>query len=159
MAVDTGVQSPTFFDMPDVETFIVETVDRRALWRQGGRTRDRCCRWPPAVSSAVYDALGVWIDEVPVTPEKIIEALRRGKGRPARFRPPAIPPHPYPPAIKVEPPNKELDRAGLPRLSTYVRRLRGRRRACPRTLDRRRCVAGGTDLFPKLKRPAVEIDT
>jgi hypothetical protein len=46
------------------------------------------------------------------TPEKIVEALRRkAKGEPARFGPPRFPAIPYPPAIKVEPPSKELDRA------------------------------------------------
>jgi hypothetical protein len=64
------------------------------------------------VSSAVHDALGVWIDEVPVTPEKVIEALRRkAKGEPARYGPVRFPEIPYPPTIKVEPPPKELDHA------------------------------------------------
>jgi hypothetical protein len=57
----------------------------------------------------VYDALGVWIDETPVTPEKIVEALRRkSKGEPARVGPTAFPAIPYPPAIRVEPPPKDL---------------------------------------------------
>jgi hypothetical protein len=64
------------------------------------------------VSSAVFDALGVWIDEVPVTPEKIVEALRRKeKGEAPRFGPVRFPSIPYPACIKVEPPSKELDRA------------------------------------------------
>jgi hypothetical protein len=55
----------------------------------------------------------VWIDEVPVTPEKIVEALRRKeKGEPARYGPPRFPHIPYPTTIKVEaPPKKELDLA------------------------------------------------
>jgi hypothetical protein len=61
----------------------------------------------------VYDALGVWIDEVPVTPEKIVEALRRKeKGEPARYGPARFPSIPYPTTIKVDPPEKkELDLA------------------------------------------------
>jgi len=63
----------------------------------------------PAVSSAVFDALGVWIDEIPVTPEKIVEALRRKeKGESPRFGPVRFPAIPYPTCIKVEPPPKEL---------------------------------------------------
>ena len=70
---------------------------------------------PPAVSSAVYDALGVWIDEVPITPEKIVEALRRKeKGEPARFGPARYPNIPYPTTIKVEPPPREMERAAAP---------------------------------------------
>jgi len=64
----------------------------------------------PAVNAAIFDALGVWIDETPVTPEKIVEALRRKeKGEPARFGPTSFPAIPYPPAIKVDPPAKDLD--------------------------------------------------
>jgi len=49
---------------------------------------------------------------VPVTPEKIVEALRRKeKGEPARFGPARFPSIPYPPTIKVEPPPKDLDHA------------------------------------------------
>jgi hypothetical protein len=49
---------------------------------------------------------------VPVTPEKIVEALRRkDKGEPARFGPARFPAIPYPETIKVEPPPKDLDRA------------------------------------------------
>jgi hypothetical protein len=49
---------------------------------------------------------------VPVTPEKIVEALRRkAKGEPARFGPARFPDIPYPTTIKVEPPPREMDRA------------------------------------------------
>jgi CO/xanthine dehydrogenase Mo-binding subunit len=35
----------------------------------------------PAVANAVFDAVGVRIDELPITPEKILRALRaRGAG-------------------------------------------------------------------------------
>ena len=62
-----------------------------------------------SVNAAVYDALGVWIDETPVTPEKIVEALRRkDKGEPARVGPTRFPDIPYPACIKVEPPPKDL---------------------------------------------------
>jgi 4-hydroxybenzoyl-CoA reductase alpha subunit len=105
-------KSPTFLDMPDVETFIVETIDPEGPYGAKEAGQGPLLPVPPAVSSAVYDALGVWIDEVPLTPEKIIEALRRkAKGEPARFGPSRFPSIPYPPAIKVEPPSKEVDRA------------------------------------------------
>jgi hypothetical protein len=49
---------------------------------------------------------------VPVTPEKIVEAIRRKeKGEAARFGPMRFPVIPYPPLIKVEPPPRELDHA------------------------------------------------
>jgi 4-hydroxybenzoyl-CoA reductase alpha subunit len=105
-------KSPTFLDMPEVETFIVETVDPEGPYGAKEAGQGPLLPVPPAVCSAVYDALGVWIDEVPVTPEKIVEALRRrAKGEPARFGPARFPSIPYPTAIKVEPPPREMDRA------------------------------------------------
>ncbi len=106
-------KSPTFLDTPEVETFIVETVDPEGPYGAKEAGQGPLLPVPPAVCSAVYDALGVWIDEVPVTPEKIVEALRRKeKGEPARYGPPRFPHIPFPPTIKVEPPpKKELDLA------------------------------------------------
>ncbi len=98
-------KSPTFLDMPEVETFIVETVDPEGPYGAKEAGQGPLLPVPPAVCSAVYDALGVWIDEIPVTPEKVVEALRRKeKGELPRYGPPFFPPIPYPPAIKVEPP-------------------------------------------------------
>lgn len=105
-------KSPTFLDMPDVRTFIVETVDPEGPYGAKEAGQGPLLPIAPAVCSAVYDALGVWIDEVPVTPEKVVEALRRKeKGEPPRFGPSKFPHIPYPACIKVEPPSKELDSA------------------------------------------------
>jgi 4-hydroxybenzoyl-CoA reductase subunit alpha len=102
-------KSPTFLDMPEVETFIVETVDPEGPYGAKEAGQGPLLPVIPAVSSAVFDALGVWVDEVPVTPEKIVEALRRKeKGEPPRFGPSRFPAIPYPACIKVEPPTKEL---------------------------------------------------
>ncbi|HVS48688.1 MAG TPA: molybdopterin cofactor-binding domain-containing protein [Candidatus Dormibacteraeota bacterium] len=105
-------KSPTFVDMPEVETFIVETDDPEGPYGAKEAGQGPLLPVPPAVCSAVYDALGVWIDEVPVTPEKIVEALRRKeKGEPGRFGPTRFPAIPYPPTIKVEPPPRDLPSA------------------------------------------------
>ena len=106
-------KSPTFLDMPDVETFIVETVDPEGPYGAKEAGQGPLLPVIPAVSSAVFDALGVWVDEIPVTPEKVIEALRRrDKGEPARFGPTHFPAIPYPECIKVDPPpKKEVDLA------------------------------------------------
>src|SRR3984893_15090485 len=105
-------KSPTFLDMPEVETFIVETVDPEGPYGAKEAGQGPLLPVPPAICAAVYDALGVWVDEVPVTPEKIVEALRRkAKGEPARFGPARFPDIPYPTTIKVEPPPREMDRA------------------------------------------------
>jgi len=102
-------KSPTFLDMPEMETFIVETVDPEGPYGAKEAGQGPLLPVIPAVNAAVFDALGVWIDETPVTPEKIVEALRRKeKGEATRYGPAAFPAIPYPPAIKVEPPPKDL---------------------------------------------------
>jgi len=98
-------KSPTFLDVPEIETFIVETNDPEGPYGAKEAGQGPLLPVPPALSSAVYDALGVWIDEIPVTPEKVIEALRRKeKGEEPRYGPQRFPTVPYPPTIKVEPP-------------------------------------------------------
>jgi len=107
-------KSPTFLDMPDVETFIVETIDPEGPYGAKEAGQGPLLPVPPAVCSAVHDALGVWIDEIPVTPEKVVEALRRKeKGEPARYGPLRFPSIPYPPTIKVEPPPKHAATAAV----------------------------------------------
>jgi CO/xanthine dehydrogenase Mo-binding subunit len=102
-------KSPTFLDMPEVETFIVETVDPEGPYGAKEAGQGPLLPVIPAVNAAVFDALGVWIDETPVTPEKIVEALRRReKGEPARYGPAGFPAIPFPPLIKVEPPRGRL---------------------------------------------------
>ena len=57
---------------------------------------------PPAVVNAIYDAVGVRIDEVPATPEKVLAALKaKAQGKPARYGPTAFPEIPYPLPMRV----------------------------------------------------------
>jgi CO/xanthine dehydrogenase Mo-binding subunit len=42
----------------------------------------------PAILDAVHDATGVWYDEIPLTPEKVLTGLReRGREQIGDFRP------------------------------------------------------------------------
>jgi len=34
----------------------------------------------PAIANAIYDAVGVRIRDLPITPEKVLDALRRKNG-------------------------------------------------------------------------------
>jgi 4-hydroxybenzoyl-CoA reductase alpha subunit len=88
-------KSPTFLEMPPVESILVETLDP-----EGPYGAKECGQGPllpviPAVANAVHDALGVRIDETPVTPDKILLAL---EGRLAR---PGVPGYAFPPPIEV----------------------------------------------------------
>jgi CO/xanthine dehydrogenase Mo-binding subunit len=103
-------KSPTFLDVPEIETFIVETIDREGPYGAKEAGQGPLLPVPPALCAAVHDALGVWIDEIQVTPEKVIEALRRQeKGETPRYGPPRFPEIAYPETIKVEPPPRTWD--------------------------------------------------
>ena len=46
----------------------------------------------PAVANAVFDAVGVRVDEIPVTPEKVFAALQnKAAGKDPRFGPNQVP--------------------------------------------------------------------
>jgi CO/xanthine dehydrogenase Mo-binding subunit len=39
---------------------------------------------PPAIAAAIHDAVGVWITEMPATPERVLRRWRSGASRAAR---------------------------------------------------------------------------
>jgi CO/xanthine dehydrogenase Mo-binding subunit len=64
-------KSPTSLDMPEVITDLIED-DPRGLFGEGGRPG---AAFRARAQNAIYDAVGVRIDEVPITLEKIVKAL------------------------------------------------------------------------------------
>ncbi len=97
-------KSLTFMDMPEVETYLVETIDLEGPYGAKEVGQGPLLPVIPAVASAVHDALGVWVDEVPITPDKIMRALdARAKGREGRYGPKSFPAIPYPTIVKVPP--------------------------------------------------------
>ncbi len=59
----------------------------------------------PALANAVYDAVGVRIDEVPVSPEKILKALdQKARGGEGRVGPDKFPEIQWPEPFQVPPP-------------------------------------------------------
>ncbi len=98
-------KSPTTLEMPEVETFLVEDPDPNGPFGAKEVGQGPLLPIPPAVANAVYDAVGVRIDEVPVTPEKIHRALKaKAQGKAARFGPTRFPDVPYPEPIHVPTP-------------------------------------------------------
>jgi hypothetical protein len=68
----------------------------------------------PAVANAVYDAVGVRIDEVPITPEKVLKALRaKAKGEEPRVGPTAFPDIPWPEPTRVPLPGATKEELGV----------------------------------------------
>lgn len=76
-------KSPTSLDMPEVITELVEEPDPRGPYGAKEVGQGPLLPVIPAVANAVYDAVGVRVDESPITPEKILKGLE-GKERGAR---------------------------------------------------------------------------
>jgi CO/xanthine dehydrogenase Mo-binding subunit len=68
---------PTVLDVPtEVKSVILEYPDPIGPWGARGVAEMSLITVAPAVCAAVYDATGVWIDEIPLTPDKVVAALR-----------------------------------------------------------------------------------
>jgi len=104
---------PTTLDMCPVETVLVEDPDPNGPFGAKEVGQGPLLPIPPAVANAVYDAVGVRIDCVPITPDRVLEALAaRAKGRPPRFGPDAFPEVPWPEPVRVPAPQPALSREG-----------------------------------------------
>ncbi len=99
-------KSPTFLEMPEVHTDLVESMDPAGPFGAKEVGQGPLLPIMPALANAVYDAVGVRIDEVPVTPEKILKALlQKAAGKPARVGPAVFPENiPWPETLLVTPP-------------------------------------------------------
>jgi len=100
-------KSPTFLDTPEIETFLVETIDPEGPYGAKEAGQGPLLPVIPALNAAVHDALDVWIDETPVTPEKVLKALKDGHAGPRAF--PSVP---WPEPIYVDPPARDDMRVG-----------------------------------------------
>jgi CO/xanthine dehydrogenase Mo-binding subunit len=64
---------PTVLDIPEkVDSIILEFADPRGPWGARGMAEMPYIPLAPAVIAAVKDAVGVWFDEFPLTPERVL---------------------------------------------------------------------------------------
>ncbi|HJS29860.1 MAG TPA: molybdopterin cofactor-binding domain-containing protein [Anaerolineales bacterium] len=67
---------PGILDIPDrVQSLILEFPDPQGPWGARGMAEMPFLPFVPAVTAAIHDATGVWIDEFPLTPERVLLAL------------------------------------------------------------------------------------
>jgi CO/xanthine dehydrogenase Mo-binding subunit len=69
---------PTILDIPDrVESLILEYPDENGPWGARGMGEMPFITVAPAIIAAVHDATGVWFDQFPLTPERVLRGLGR----------------------------------------------------------------------------------
>ncbi|HJR42772.1 MAG TPA: molybdopterin cofactor-binding domain-containing protein [Gemmatimonadaceae bacterium] len=95
-------KSLTTLEMCDVETILIEEPDPNGPFGAKEVGQGPLLPLPPAVVNAVYDAVGVRVDEVPCAPHKVLKALKdKMKGKEPRFGPVAVPDYPFPPPARI----------------------------------------------------------
>src|SRR5882724_10213924 len=113
-------KSPTTMEMCDVKTYLVEDPDPNGPYGAKEVGQGPLLPVPPAVANAVYDAVGVRIDEVPITPEKVLKALReKAKGRDGRYGPDTVPSVDWPEPLRVLTPAEGGDGKEMPRVAVH----------------------------------------
>ncbi|MCA8976940.1 MAG: molybdopterin-dependent oxidoreductase [Planctomycetes bacterium] len=81
-------KSPTTLEMPDVVTYVVEAPDKNGPFGAKEVGQGPLLPMMPAVANAVFDAVGVRVDEVPVSFEKVFAAMQnKAAGKEARHGP------------------------------------------------------------------------
>ena len=77
--------APSMEELPDLETILIENPSAdgpfgaKAIGEMANNAQ------PPAIATAIYNAVGVWVTELPITPERVLRALdakAEGRGEP-----------------------------------------------------------------------------
>ncbi len=81
-------KSPSVFEMPEVVTYVVEDHDKNGPFGAKEVGQGPLLPMMPAIANAVFDAVGVRVDENPISFEKVFAALQAKKeGKEPRYGP------------------------------------------------------------------------
>jgi len=85
-------KSPTTLETPEIHTFLVETDDPEGPFGAKEAGQGPLLPVIPAIANAIYHAVGVRMDQVPITPDMVLRGLElRRQGKPARIGPDTLP--------------------------------------------------------------------
>ncbi|MGH9429990.1 MAG: 4-hydroxybenzoyl-CoA reductase subunit alpha [Terriglobia bacterium] len=73
-------RSASILESPPIEPILVESNDPEGPFGAKEAGEGSLAATLPALTQAIYDAVGVWITTLPVTPEKILKALAEKNG-------------------------------------------------------------------------------
>ena len=73
-------RSPSSVESPEIECIIVESIDPEGPFGAKEAGEGSLAATIPAISNAIYDAVGIRLREVPFSPERVLAALRAKKG-------------------------------------------------------------------------------
>jgi CO/xanthine dehydrogenase Mo-binding subunit len=70
---------PTALDMPEIRPVILENADPNGPYGARGVAEMALIPFAAAVAAAIYAATGAWVSDLPMTPERVLGALRRSR--------------------------------------------------------------------------------
>jgi len=73
-------RSPSSIESPEIECIIVESIDPEGPFGAKEAGEGSLAATIPAISNAIYDAVGIRLREAPFSPERVLAALRAKKG-------------------------------------------------------------------------------
>ena len=76
---------PTIIESPDIEVHIVESIDPNGPFGAKEASEGSLASMPPAIVAAVYNAIGLKLTELPLTPDRVLDAIG-GRRRPGARR-------------------------------------------------------------------------
>ena len=72
---------PTSCDIPEIHFYPIETIDKEGPYGAKGVGEAPLIPTPPAIANAVSNAIGIKIDSLPITPQKVLKALKNKDNR------------------------------------------------------------------------------
>jgi 4-hydroxybenzoyl-CoA reductase subunit alpha len=98
-------KSPGFHDMPGITSYLVETDDDKGPFGAKEVGQGPLLPVIPALANAIYDAVGVRVDQVPIHPDLVLKGLQaQARGKEARVGPSSFPDIDYGDPVVVETP-------------------------------------------------------
>ncbi len=76
---------PTIIESPDIEVHIVESIDPNGPFGAKEASEGSLASMPPAIVAAVANAIGLKLTELPLTPDRVLDAIG-GRRRPGARR-------------------------------------------------------------------------
>jgi len=128
-------KSPTFPDMPPVTSYLIEEPDPRGPFGAKEVGQGPLLPVMPALANAIYDAVGVRVDQIPIHPHMVLKALQaKDKGEEPRFGPESFPEVDYGETLIVPTPAQGGDGRAI---NDYKTKLRSGMRGASGTMSTR----------------------
>ncbi len=72
---------PTALDYPRSDVYLTEVEDPYFAYSAKGAGENTNAPTPAAIRNALYNALGIWFNDLPITPDRIVQAVNAVNAR------------------------------------------------------------------------------